>query len=113
MKKEIKEIIKKYKLEQTSEEKDGKFLSICYDYKIFLKNLNTTWYLKFENKTRKCNFYTVYTRFYNCEVLQEINKIIACNTYSGKCNQFIYDFQSIDNFINNVLFLENNFRKAA
>lgn len=81
---------------------------LAYEEKIELKNLGVTWHIKFENKTRKCKFYSVYTRFEfdDNNILDSINKTIACNTFSGKCNRFCEDIEQIKCFINNVIMLD-------
>jgi len=102
MNEQIKELLSKYDIKETN--KDNKnFYSVIYDYKIELKNLNTDWYIKIELPTKKCKFYAIYTRFTNCDVLNKINKVIKCNTYSGKCNRFPYDLIQMECFINNVI----------
>lgn len=112
MKKELNEIIKKYELEKTKEEKDGYFLNTCYDYKIYLENLKTNWYIKFENKTRKCKFYSIYTRFDNINSFKEIGKMFKINEHSGKFNHYVYNLQEIENIINNVV-MANKLKKAV
>lgn len=89
----IQQIIKKYNLQKNNDS--------LYDYKISLNN--TDWYISIEKPTRACKFYSVYTRFTNYDLLEQINKIIPCNTWSGKCNRFVYSLQDIENFINEVL----------
>ena len=68
----MKKFIEKYGIEKTK--KKTSFFDDCYDYKIYLKNLKTNWYLKFENKTRKCKFYSLYTRFDNEDAFKELAK---------------------------------------
>ena len=91
----IQAIMKKYSLTKTND--------ILYTHNIYLENLKTNWLIKIEKPTRKCKFYSVYTRFENQSALETINKIIDCNTYSGKCNRFYYNLDEIENFINNVI----------
>jgi hypothetical protein len=51
-----------------------------------------------------CKFYSVYTIFTNTskETFELINKQIACNTWSGKCNRYLNDLQQIEDFIRDV-----------
>lgn len=102
MNKRIKELLNKYGIKEVNK-KDGNFYSFLYDYKIELKNLNTDWYIKIELPTKKCKFYTIYTKFTNHDILNKINKVIKCNTNSSKCNRFPYDLIQMECFINNVI----------
>ena len=109
MKKELNEIIKKYGLEKTTQKDD--FLS--YDYKIFLKNLNTNWYITIEAPTRRCKFYSVYTRFTNQEMFEELNKMIGSNAFCGKNNYFVYNLQDIEDIFYNITLINKNYKKVA
>ena len=111
MKKELNEIIKKYELEKMTQ-KDG-FLSSCYDYKIYLENLKTNWYVKFEVPTKRCKFYSVYTRFENQEMFKELNKLIGSNAFCGKNNYFVYSLQDIEDIFYNITLINKNYKKAA
>lgn len=104
---QIKKIIKKYNFEKTDKENGG-FYDICYDYKIFLKNININWYLKIENPNRMCKFYSLFSRFdtNSKNILEKINNIIECNTSSGKCNRYVYDIADTENFIKSVMQLK-------
>lgn len=68
----------------------------------YLENFKTLWYIKIEKPTRMCKFYSVYTIFTNKESFETINKHVACNTWSGKCNRFVNDLQQIEDFIREV-----------
>lgn len=97
-------IVKKYQLKKTTQKDDDYFFSTCYDYEIFLKNFNTKWYIKIEKPTKKCKFYSIFTRFENKDSFEELKKIFTnMNEYSGKFNHFVYDTNSIENIINNVI----------
>lgn len=111
MKKELNEIIKKYELEKITQKED--FLLSCYDYKIYLENLKTNWYIKFEDKTKKCKFYSVYTRFENQEMFKELNKLIGSNAFCGKNNYFVYSLQDIEDIFYNITLINKNYKKAA
>jgi len=95
----MKQIIKKYGLEKTKDD-------VAYDYKIYLKNLDTKWYLKIEKPTRTCKFYSVFTRFENKESFKKLKEIFNFNEFSGKFNHFVYDMESIENIINNVVMFD-------
>lgn len=102
MNKQIKELLNKYGIKEVNKNDDN-FYSVIYDYKIELKNLNTDWYIKIELPTKKCKFYTIYTKFTNYDVLNKINKVIKCNVNTGKCNRFPHDLIQMECFINNVI----------
>ena len=68
----------------------------------YLENFKTLWYIRIEKPTRMCKFYSVYTIFTNKESFEKINKYIACNVYSGKCNRYVKSLQEIEDFIREV-----------
>lgn len=108
--KQVKDILNKYNFEKT--DSNGNWLDKCYSHKVYLNNLNTYWYIDIENKTRRCGFYSVFTRFgEDMEYLNELNKVIPCNTYSGKCNAFVYSVDEIECFINNIITFNKLFEK--
>ena len=98
----INSILKKYNIVST-DKKSIYWLDKYYDYKIKLKNLKTTWYISIEKPTKKCKFYSIFTRFDNPNALDNINNIIPCNINSGKCNRFPHDLIQMECFINNVI----------
>lgn len=101
----INSILKKYNIVKTNK-KSVYWLDKCYDYKIKLKHLKAKWYISIEKPTKKCKFYAIFTRFDNPDILDDINKIIPCNTFSGKCNRFPKNLSELECFINNVITLD-------
>jgi hypothetical protein len=96
----IKQIIKKYNFKNV--EKSDNWLDKIYTYKIYLPNLNTTWYINVEKSSIDKKLFNIFTRFDNYEILSKVNKQIECNTWSGKCNRYCFCLQQIENFINEV-----------
>lgn len=82
--------------------KDDNYLSVIYTHYQYLENFKTLWYIKIEKPTRKCKFYSVYTKFTSNEMFETINKQIAFNVYSGKCNRHVNDLQQVEDFIREV-----------
>ena len=111
MKNGLNEIIKRYELEKITQKDD--FLSSCYDYKICLENLKTNWYIKIEAPTKRCKFYSVYTRFENQEIFKELNKLIGSNAFCGKNNYFVYTLQDVEDIFYNITLINRNYKKAA
>ena len=101
----INSILKKYNIVKT-DKKSGYWLDKVYNYKIKLNNLKTTWYISIEKPTKKCKFYAIFTKFDNPDILDDINGIIPCNTFSGKCNRFPKNLPELECFINNVITLD-------
>lgn len=91
------------------------FNDLLYTHFQYLENFNALWYAKIEGNTRKCKFYSIYTKFVVCDenfkesMLNQINEKIACNVYSGKCNRYLNDLQQVDNFIKDVQIIDRDF----